>query len=335
MDDALSGEIQILVLGCVGLHLIRLLSKTLCWCQLSFLSFLLFLLSFPFSLGILFRRFSHFPRNPSWPQRCLRIRSYPRPNHPHRCLPRHPTCQRLPNVSTDLFFFFPPFISFSIVQMLTWTFLRLLSAKCHDARLHLMQIGILLNVECVAYFQICSNLRGHQGQVAWRCYLQLRRRPVEPSHHRTVALHPRTAWLVNGRKDMCCYVEDTIQSLSLFLPFSLHLSSTPRTQIHTRPFPSWTLADDDDWWWLEDCYTYAGFSLPLFPLLEQLEKGIIKKTETKKNKHSSHYYIIFFFFFLWFITMLIKTDRQEIASENLSPKTRGRSTYNAKMIKSS
>lgn len=136
---------------------------------------------------------------------------------------------------------------------------------------------------------------------------------------------------------MCCYVEDTIQSLSLFLSFSLHLSSTPRTQIHTRPFPSWTLADDDDWWWLEDCYTYAGFSLPLFPLLEQLEKGIIKKTETKKKKNTAVIIISYFFFlfFLWFITMLIKTDRQEIASENLSPKTRGQSTYNAKMIKSS
>lgn len=93
---------------------------------------------------------------------------------------------------------------------------------------------------------------------------------------------------------MCCYVEDTIQSLSLFLSFSLHLSSTPRTQIHTRPFPSWTLADDDDWWWLEECYTYAGFSLPLFPLLEQLAKGIIKKRKLKKKKHSRHYYIIFF-----------------------------------------
>ena len=133
----------------------------------TFLPFLPIISSFlSLFLGILFRRFSHFPRNPSWPQRCLRIRSYPRPNHPHRCLPRHPTCQRLPNVSTALFFFFPPFISFSIVQMLTRTFLRLVSAKCHDARLHLMQIGISLNVECVAYFQICSNLRGHQGQVA-------------------------------------------------------------------------------------------------------------------------------------------------------------------------
>ena len=136
---------------------------------------------------------------------------------------------------------------------------------------------------------------------------------------------------------MCCYVEDTIQSLSLFLSFSLHLSSTPRTQIHTRPFPSWTLADDDDWWWLEDCYTYAGFSLPLFPLLEQLAKGIIKKRKQKKNKtqQSLLYHIFSFLFFLWFITMLIKTDRKEIASENLSPKTRGQSTYNAKIIKSS
>lgn len=134
---------------------------------------------------------------------------------------------------------------------------------------------------------------------------------------------------------MCCYVEDTIQSLSLFLSFSLHLSSTPRTHIHTRPFRGWTLADDDDWWWLEDCYTYAGFSLPQFPLLEQLEKGTIKKRKLKKKKNTAVIIISYFFFFLWFITMLIKTDRQEIASENLSPKTRGQSTYNAKIIKSS
>lgn len=97
---------------------------------------------------------------------------------------------------------------------------------------------------------------------------------------------------------MCCYVEDTIQSLSLFLSFSLHLSSTPRTQIHTRPFPSWTLADDDDWWWLGDCYTYAGFSLPLFPLLEQLAKGIIKKRKQKKKQNTAVIIISYFFFSL-------------------------------------
>ena len=83
----------------------------------TFLPFLPIISSF-LSLGILFRRFSHFPRNPSWPQRCLRIRSYPRPNHPHRCLPRHPTCQRLPNVST-IFFFSSP-LSFLFLLSKCW-----------------------------------------------------------------------------------------------------------------------------------------------------------------------------------------------------------------------
>lgn len=116
MDDALSGEIQIVVLGCVGLHLIRLLSKTLFRsvplissdCQLPSFPSYYFFFPFPFPRNT-------FPTILSLPEKSVVASTMSSHTILSQTQPSSPLPSTPPDVSTtsqrkhSSFFFLPPF----------------------------------------------------------------------------------------------------------------------------------------------------------------------------------------------------------------------------------